>query len=131
MLAVCEGYGPVQTRPYGCGSDYLMKGRVFALISNGSEPGMLAVFEGYGPAQTRPYGCGNNYLRKGRVFTLISNGSEPGRVAVLEGYMPARISVLGFDTTCKKRRSTQPADAVKLPALTARFSYSEFTLIGV
>jgi hypothetical protein len=37
-------------------------GRVFTLISNGSEPGMVAVFEAYGPAQTRPYGYAKNYL---------------------------------------------------------------------
>ena len=39
------------------------KGRVFTLISNGSEPGMVAVFEGTMPAQTRPYSYGNNYLK--------------------------------------------------------------------
>jgi hypothetical protein len=30
-------------------------GRVFTLISNGSEPDMVAIFEGTVPAQTRPY----------------------------------------------------------------------------
>jgi len=38
------------------------KGRVFALVVNGAEPGMVAVFEGDGPAQTRPYSYGINYL---------------------------------------------------------------------
>jgi hypothetical protein len=39
------------------------KGRVFALVVNGSKPGLVAVFEGAMPAQTRPYGYGTNYLR--------------------------------------------------------------------
>ncbi|HEY5572592.1 MAG TPA: hypothetical protein VIK64_06195 [Anaerolineales bacterium] len=37
-------------------------GRVFALFSNASEPGMVAVFEGILPAQTRPYGYNKDYL---------------------------------------------------------------------
>jgi hypothetical protein len=55
MVAVFEGYGPAQTRPYGCGINYLKKGRGLTLVVDGSEPDMVAVFEGYGPAQTRPY----------------------------------------------------------------------------
>jgi len=62
MVAVFEGYGPTQTRPYGCGINYLKKGRGLTLVVDGSEPGVVAVFEGTTPAPTRPYGYNNDYL---------------------------------------------------------------------